>query len=96
MACNSEAVAFAEFAASHPEYRYLGLNVADTNERAQEFVRRYGWTWPSIVDPARERAKRLGAEYQPVTILLDAEGRIVGLHDGEGSAEAWSALAERL
>lgn len=70
--------------------------MADTSSRAREFVRRYGWTWPSIVDPARTRAKRLGAVYQPVTILIDAEGRIVGAHEGEGDAAAWEALADRL
>ena len=59
-------------------------------------MRKYGWTWPSIRDPQRERAKRLGASYQPHVILLDAQGRVVAAHEGEGRAEEWQALLDRL
>jgi hypothetical protein len=59
-------------------------------------VREFGWRFPSISDPERERAKRLGADYQPVVILVDSQGRIVGRHEGEGDDEIWSGLASRL
>ena len=56
----------------------------------------YGWTWPSILDPARERARRLGADYQPHFVLVDAEGGIVTSHEGGGDAETWAAMLARL
>jgi cytochrome c biogenesis protein CcmG/thiol:disulfide interchange protein DsbE len=80
----------------HPELQYVGLDVADTEDRAEQFVRRYGWTWPSIVDPQRRRAKKLGAEYQPFVAVIDADGRIVATHAGGGEKSVWEGLIERL
>lgn len=91
-----EAGAYARFQEKYPDVGYLGLNVADETPRARAFVRRYGWTWPSIVDPERERAKRLSADYQPFVALVDAQGRIVAVHDGGGDEDAWAALLARL
>lgn len=60
------------------------------------FVDRYGWTWPQMQDPARDRARTLGASYQPHFILLDAEGRIVDTLEGGGDAEVWGAMLAKL
>jgi hypothetical protein len=59
-------------------------------------VREFGWTWPSIVDPERRRAKRLGADYQPYVAVIDADGRIVASFDGGGDEATWEALVARL
>ena len=75
---------------------YVGLNVADTSERGRAFVRRHGWTWQQIADPARRRAKLLGVDYQPAVVLIDEEGRIAGRFDGEGEEADWQALLDRL
>jgi cytochrome c biogenesis protein CcmG/thiol:disulfide interchange protein DsbE len=80
----------------HPELQFVGLDVADTRKRGLEFMRRYGWTWPSIVDPARRRAAQLGAEYQPYVAVIDADGRIVASYAGGGESSTWEALIERL
>ena len=76
--------------------RFVGLNAADTPAGARAFTKRYGWTWPSISDPGRTRARRLGATYQPAFILLDARGRIVAGFEGGGTPARWSALLARL
>jgi peroxiredoxin len=70
--------------------------VADTPDEGRAFVERYGWTWPSISDPERERARRLGADYQPHVIVVDAEGRIVTTYEGGGDAATWEGLAAEL
>jgi hypothetical protein len=70
--------------------------VADTRDEARAFIEQYGWTWPSIQDPGRVRARRLGANYQPHVFVVDAEGRIVGSHEGGGDAAAWESLAARV
>jgi hypothetical protein len=74
----------------------VGLDAADTPERAREFVTKYGWSWPSIQDPQRRLAKRLGADYQPYVAVLDAEGEIVATFDGGGDEATWEALVDQL
>ncbi len=56
----------------------------------------YEWTWPQIRDAIRERAKRLGATYQPHFILLDDDGRIVDTWEGGGDESIWSAMLAKL
>lgn len=80
----------------HPEFAYVGLNVADDRASARSFVERYGWTWPSIEDPARERARVLGATYQPHVIVLGPDGEVVDRYAGAGTAADWQALADRV
>ena len=70
--------------------------MASTPDEARSVVERYEWTWPSILDGARERARSLGAEYQPHVIVVDEEGRIVGSVEGGGEKADWEALAQRL
>jgi Ca2+-binding RTX toxin-like protein len=94
--CRSEAVAYAQFKKDHPELAYLGLNVVDRPTEAQAFVQRYGWDWPSIQDPRRDRARALGAEYQPHVIAIERAGRIVGRHTGAGQRADWERLAQLL
>lgn len=85
-----------QFAKGHPEYAYLGINVADKRDAANDFVREFGWKFPSLVDPNRELAGRLGAAYQPMIVLLDEEGRIVGRRlDGDEPSD-FEALAAGL
>ena len=60
-------------------------------------MERYSWTWPSIRDPARERARRVGADYQPHFVLIDAEGGIVDAwEEGGADAEVWESMAGKL
>ena len=59
-------------------------------------MEQYGWTWPSILDPDRERARTLGADYQPHFILVDGEGRIAATHEGGADEEIWTSLLAKL
>lgn len=77
-------------------YRFLGLNAADTNANARAFLKRYGWTWPSIVDPTRTLARRFGADYQPAVFLIDARGRFVAGLQGRGTPALWNDLKRKL
>jgi len=81
---------------AHPEIGYVGLNVADTPDDARSFVDRYGWSWESMQDPERARARRLGATYQPHFILVDAAGGIVDTWEGGGDAGVWDAMLAKL
>lgn len=59
-------------------------------------MRQYNWTWPSISDPGRVLARRLGFGYQPAFMLVDAQGRLVAAHQGPGSPAIWDRLAAQL
>ncbi len=77
-------------------FRFLGLNAADTPANARAFLKRYGWTWPSVVDPRRRLARRFGVDYQPAVILIDARGRFVAGFQGYGTPARWNALKRKL
>jgi hypothetical protein len=94
--CNGEAVAYAQVVESHPDFEYVGLNVADTPQQARAFLRKYGWTWPQIEDPGRVLEGELGGLYQPVVIVLEEEGRVAARHIGAGDEATWEALARNL
>jgi len=70
--------------------------VADTPDEAKSFIERYGWSWPSIQDPQRDRARSLGADYQPHFILVDATGDIVDASEGGGDEQVWNAMLAQL
>jgi len=93
--CNDEAAEYAEFVRSNPSLRYVGLNVADTPSGARAFVKRYRWTWPSIVDRNRGLEARLGVTYQPVVVVIDPKGEVAGVHAGPGDADIWGELVEK-
>jgi hypothetical protein len=77
-------------------YHFLGLNAADTPPGARAFIKQYGWTWPSIVDPQRTLSRRFGADYQPAVLLIDAKGRFVGGFQGRGTPALWNDLKRKL
>ena len=47
-------------------------------------------------DPERARARRLGADYQPHFILVDAQGRIADTWEGRGEDAVWGAMLDKL
>ena len=65
-------------------------------DEGNAFVERYGWSWPSIQDPQRDRARSLGAEYQPHFILVDVDGGIVDTWEGRGDDSVWAAMIAKL
>jgi hypothetical protein len=77
---------------SHPEARFIGIDVDDTVANARAHTKRYGWTWPSLQDPNRTLAGKLGAAWQPVVVLVSPSGEIAGVHLGPGTAKAWGEL----
>jgi thiol-disulfide isomerase/thioredoxin len=75
----------------------VGVLTQDTPGQALEFARQFGMHWPSVVDDQGEvlRAFRPGP---PVTLFLDAEGRVVHKRSGkfDDVAEIEALVAEHL
>jgi hypothetical protein len=70
------------------------VNISDDPGEAREFVRKYGWTWPSLADPDLEHAGSLGLYGHPAVAVLDERGVVVSRLIGGGDPETWEALAD--
>lgn len=83
--CRGEAPLFAE---AHAEFgdrvQFLGIDIEDGREAAIAFMREFGWSFPSIVDPtvpSRFRTE-LGFVGQPNTLFYAASGELVKTWQG--------------
>ncbi|MHB1613872.1 MAG: TlpA family protein disulfide reductase [Actinomycetes bacterium] len=80
--------------AGRPVPLVIGVDTNDTATAALAFARRQQVTWPVVSDPRAALATTLGVPGLPVTIGLDAAGRIVYRHIGELTAtDARQAIA---
>ncbi|HVT13501.1 MAG TPA: redoxin family protein [Fimbriimonadaceae bacterium] len=63
-----------------PEFEF-----AKKKENVAEAVRRFGFTWPVLVDSQYKNWDAYGSQYWPNKYLIDKDGKIVFNHAGEGS-----------
>ncbi|MGH2688670.1 MAG: TlpA family protein disulfide reductase, partial [Actinomycetota bacterium] len=63
--------------------RFLGVNVQDSQEDAQAFVREFGITFPSVRDTDLDLWRKLGVRGVPETFFLDHRWRFSGIGSGE-------------
>jgi hypothetical protein len=62
---------------------FLGLALQDRPEDALDLIERTGVTYRTAQDRDASVITALGGTVLPTTVLLDAEGQIVALHNGE-------------
>ncbi|MDP9340689.1 MAG: TlpA family protein disulfide reductase [Actinomycetota bacterium] len=62
--------------------QFLGIDIQDQRTPAQEFIRDFGWPYPSIFDPTSEIQHGLGLLGQPVTLFFDRQGNRVKTYTG--------------
>jgi thiol-disulfide isomerase/thioredoxin len=67
--------------------QFLGLDILDDRPAARDFIREYGWTYPSVFDPTGRIRDALGYVGQPVTVIYDREGNLAFEHVGAVNAE---------
>lgn len=76
--CRDEAP---DLASAHGSYgdrvQFLGVDILDARDGAREFMREFGWTYPSVFDPPASIRDGLGLLGQPVTLFYDAQGNLV-------------------
>jgi protein SCO1/2 len=94
--CRSELPLFAAAARRFGgRVAFLGLNVADADDRARAFLAAHPVGYPSYSDADGAIARSLGApQGLPVTLFLDANGGVVRVHVGAYASE--TALDEDL
>lgn len=69
----------------HATYRsaglvLLGMNVDDDGERAVEFVRALGVSYPVLLDPRKSVAPLYDLDALPMTVLIDRAGTVRFVH----------------
>lgn len=63
--------------------RFLGVNMQDAEEDANEFVAEFGITYPSVRDVDQELARDFGVRGLPETFFIDHRWRFLGVGSGE-------------
>ena len=76
--------------------QFLGIDILDSRSSARDFMREFGWTYPSVYDPTGEIRDRLGLVGQPVTLFYDASGRLDSTWNGPLTSEALAKRLDRL
>jgi thiol-disulfide isomerase/thioredoxin len=62
--------------------QFLGVDINDLRVPAANFIRRFGWPYPSVFDPPGAIRDALGLVGQPHTLVFDAAGRRTLTHAG--------------
>lgn len=98
--CRSEFPVLRQMAAQHPDVVLLGVVFQDLDGPARTFLQAQGATWPGIRDPKGQIANAYDVHNKPgipVSILIDAAGRIVERHYGplvdQAAADAFVSRA---
>jgi thiol-disulfide isomerase/thioredoxin len=96
--CQHEAPAIERFSRTVAgRARVVGVNWNDPNlGGAQAFVRRYGWSFPSLRDADGLVGDRLGLHNLPTTYLIDGSGRVAQTLTGEQTEQSLGAALARL
>ena len=66
---------------------FLGIDLQDARQDAAAFLRQTGVTYLSGYDPDGSIAQRYGVRGLPTTIVIDAQGRVLGHHTGPVSKD---------
>ncbi|MDP8955863.1 MAG: TlpA family protein disulfide reductase [Actinomycetota bacterium] len=66
--------------------QFIGVDINDLRVPAQNFIRRFGWPYPSVFDPPGAIRDALGLVGQPHTVIFDRTGKRTSVHAGAISA----------
>ena len=94
--CRKEMPMLAEAAGRHPDVQFLGINTQDRPEAAADFLARTGVTYPQLVDVDGVVLADTRVPGLPVTLAVDANGRVVDRVIGELSEEELATLLDAL
>ena len=77
---------------------FVGLNTRDSDTSARAFEKRFGITYPSVIDTDGQLQLRFAAEVNPSaipsTIVIDQQGRVSGRILGRASESTLRAVIE--
>jgi thiol-disulfide isomerase/thioredoxin len=78
--------------------RFVGVDLRDDDGPAREWLSYNGVGWPSLADPKGSIRGPLNVPGPPVTLFVNSEGQIVGVHYGQftSARQVQDAIAEHL
>jgi thiol-disulfide isomerase/thioredoxin len=94
--CRKEMPMLAEAARDNPDVRFVGINTQDRPEAAADLLAETGVAYPQLVDVDAVVLGYTRVPGLPVTLALDADGRVVDRVVGEISAEELATLLDSL
>ena len=94
--CRSEMPRLAKAAKGTSDVGFLGINTRDDPQAAADFLTSAGATYPQLVDGGGEVLAYTRVPGLPVTLALDAQGRVVGRVIGEISQQELAQLVKSL
>ncbi|WP_337060391.1 TlpA family protein disulfide reductase [Kineococcus sp. G2] len=78
--------------------QFVGINTYDTAAIAESFHRRFGITYPSVLDAQSGEAmlalRGVAPQATPTTIVLDTEGRVAARVSGPADASTFAGLLD--
>ena len=92
--CRAEQPVLNRAAERHPDVGFLGLDVQENPPAGQAFREEFGVAYPSISDPSREIASRLGVKSTPATLVVTADGRMRAVVQGPVGAETLDCMID--
>lgn len=91
--CIKEAPGLGQLSAKYGDsVQFVGVDIADQPTPARAFIRRFGWTYPSVADPQQEIKRGYGFLGQPDTIVYGKDGAI--LWQGSGAVDTADLQAQ--
>ena len=72
--------------------RFVGINMNDSIETAQNFAKKYNVSYDILFDPSGSFISDLGVATAPMTLFVDAQGVIVDQVAGEITADKLESL----
>jgi cytochrome c biogenesis protein CcmG, thiol:disulfide interchange protein DsbE len=93
--CRKELPAFQQVSAARPDVRFVGVDIAEDAATARDYLAGLGVTFDQYLDPRGELSDGLGTAVLPVTVVVDAAGRVATEHVGPMSvADLERAIGE--
>jgi thiol-disulfide isomerase/thioredoxin len=91
--CIKEAPGLAQLSSKYGgSVQFVGVDIADQPAPARAFIRRFGWTYPSVADPQQEIKRGYGFLGQPDTVVYAKDGTI--LWQGSGAVDTANLQAQ--
>jgi cytochrome c biogenesis protein CcmG, thiol:disulfide interchange protein DsbE len=85
--CRTELPDFQEVSTARPDVRFIGVDIAEDAAKARDFLTELGITFDQYLDDRGELTDALGTAVLPVTLVVDADGKVAAEHIGPMSVD---------
>lgn len=76
------------------QFRVIGISTDDDRKAALDYAKRAALSFENFIDHKLELENMLGANTIPLTLLVDAKGKVVARYEGRLAPEAWDGVAD--